>query len=275
MIEHPTSNINQIGGHVSICSDTQGYVYFVSDCSNDDLITSDNDATKTTTHSSDFDPSCETFKLIKRNQSSNVKLMNIKLSQSSTNTEIVSGAMVIVIEKESDCIGTDKVLSNDSKLKFLVRFGGWKCLSFDQKIAKSSGTHRYIYCLYDLQEFHESTDRFNVVSQRGTGASDGSHFKSGHSQVVTKFVTLTTIPVFNSSWDIYDLQNKTWLDDMDEEERKNIYGFTQNPSPSSPSFNTGDSATVRIGQNLYVIGGYKVEHEKYEYKRGLCYQVGF
>ena len=275
-IEDSETNLIQIGGHVSICSDSQGYVYFVSDCSNNNIIKSDNDATKTTTYSSDFDPSCETFKLIKRNQSNNIKRMDIKLSQSITKTQIVSGAMVIVIEKESNCMGTGKEFSNVPKLKFLVRFGGWKFLYSDERKTSSSmcsstskGTYSYVYCLYDLQEYNESTDRFNVVSKRGAGAADGSNFKSGHSQVVTELVSLTAPPVFNSSWDIYDLQNKTWLDD--DEKRNSICGFTQT---SSPSFTTGDSATVCIGQNLYVIGGYTVEYDKLETQQGLLYQVG-
>ena len=86
---------------------------------------------------------------------------------------------------------------------------------------------------------------------------------------MTELASLDDPPKFNSEWDVYDLQTKVWLnDDMN----------TQRASCSiqkcSVPFCVGDAATLVIGQNLYVIGGYKVEHDK-DWTQNLLYQVKF
>ena len=250
-IEEPENSLTKLGGHVSICSDHQGYVYLVSGCNNDDRNKSDRDAIQTT---SDFDPSCETFKLIKRSRNDIVHIR--------TKDDVISGAMVIVVK---DDLTNSNAPSNECDKSYLLRFGGWIVSSpteHKSTVCRSNqpkNIYSYVYCVYDLQEYHESTDKSNGVSSRGW---------SGHSKIITELVSLNEPPLFNSDWEVYDLQTKMWLnDDPFLKECCNL------KLSSSLPFSTGDSATVCIGQSLYVIGGYTIEHDKDQDRQGLMYQV--
>ena len=262
--------MTKIGGHVSICSDLQGYVYLVSSCNNVDIVKSDNDIARST-HTSDFDPSCETFKVIQKSKNSwknnqdKLNVHNAQSNQSNSTAEVVSGAMVIVIENETKI---DEYLE-DRNTPILLRFGGWKFLTFNAKSNpyRPKECFSYVYCSYELQDYHESTDRFNVLSKKGS-SFDGNNFKSGHSRIVTELASLDEMPTFNSTWDMYDIQRKTWLG-QNEQQQDKLYLVQSSCIP----FCTGDSATVQVGQTLYVIGGYKIECDKSAERQGLLYQV--
>ena len=258
------NSLLKVDGHVSICADLKGYVYLVSNCRKNigKTIDSDLDAMKNV---SDFDPSCETFKQINKYVKDNLTLekygnTNKIMNRDKEITQIVSGAMVAVTEHDTDTLSG----------KYLVHFGGWKFSSRDETKNTpnvSKGIYSYVYCIYDLQEYHESTERFNVVNQRGAGAVEGSRYKSGHSKIVTELVSLDDPPSFNRAWDVFDLQNNVWLNHNSDEQH--ISSSIQN---SSTPFCAGDAATLVIGQSLYVIGGYKVESDK-DWTQNLLYQV--
>ena len=225
-------------------------------------IDSDRDAMK---NISDFDPSCETFKQINKNGKDDLTLekygnLNKIMNKDKETTQIVSGAMVAVIEHDTDTLSA----------KYLVHFGGWKFSSRDETKNSpnvSKGIYSYVYCMYDLQEYHESTERFNVVNQSGAGAVEGSRYKSGHSKIVTELVSLDDPPSFNMAWDVFDLQNNVWLNQNSDAQHE-----SHSIQKSSLPFCAGDAATLVVGQYLYVIGGYKVESDK-DWTQNLLYQV--
>ena len=266
VFEDVENYLQKLGGHVSICSDLRGYVYLVSSCvsNHNQMIISNEDVPKTLFETS-FDPSCETFKLVKNNDVGFTKIeksgsANKMLNENESILHIVSGAMVVVIENETDMLST----------RYLTRFGGWEFISRDETRKTpsiSKGIYSYVYCQYDLQEYHESTDRYNIITQTRTAATDSSHFKSGHSKIVTELASLDEPPNFNSEWDVYDLQNNVWLDNDAQQTSCTI-------KKCSMPFSVGDAATIVVGQNLYVIGGYKVENDK-DWTQNLLYQVKY
>ena len=252
MINEGENTLVKIGGHVSVCSDSHGYVYLVSNCAKNNISKSDNDTAKST-YSSDFDPSCKTFKLIKRTESS--KHMRVT-------SNIISGSMSIVIENDDMEM---KDSNNGSIEKYLFRFGGWifssptrrKSVPYTQDLPKQ--IYSYVFCVYDLQEYHEST------------TSDVTNFKGGHSRVATEMASLADHPIANSGGEVYDLQQNKWLNDDDpylvEGNTKFCTSFPKIP------FSLGDSASVRIGQSIYIIGGYRIGIDDHKDRQGLLYQV--
>ena len=249
----------KIGGHVSLCSDSHGYVYLVSNCAKNNISKSDNDTAKST-YSSDFDPSCKTFKLIKRTESS--KHMRVT-------SNILSGSMSIVIEND---VMDMKDSNNGDFVKYLFRFGGWifsspirrKSVPYTQDLPKQ--IYSYVFCVYDLQEYQEST---NVLLSGQV--SDVTNFKGGHSRIATEIASLSDHPIANSGGEVYDLQQNKWLNDDDpyllEGNTKFCTSFPKIP------FCLGDSASVRIGQSIYIIGGYRIGIDDHKDRQGLLYQV--
>ena len=261
VLEDSENYILKLGGHVSMCSDQKGYVYLVSSCCRSNGKMNDSDQDKNIIA---FDPSCETFKLIKNKNSYQSKIGKERpkalLNENSAANAIISGAMVFITEYDAKTISA----------KYLIRFGGWKFPSHNDLIKVpniSKGIYSCVYCLYDLQEYHESTDRFNVLTQRGAGAVNSSSYKSGHSKIVTELVSLDESPMFNADWDVYNLQDTCWLDDEMRDQNAS-YSIQKSSLP----FCVGDAATIVMGQNLYVIGGYKIEHDK-DWTQNLLYQV--
>ena len=119
--------------------------------------------------------------------------------------------------------------------------------------------YSYVFCVYDLQEYHEST------------TSDVTNFKGGHSRIGTEIASLADHPIANSGGEVYDLQQNKWLNDDDpylvEGNTKFCTSFPKIP------FSLGDSASVRIGQSIYIIGGYRIGIDDHKDRQGLLYQV--
>ena len=143
VLEDLENDLLRIGGHVSICADVKGYVYLVSNCrkNNAKTINSDHDTMKNV---SDFDPSCETFKKINKNAKDNLTLekydnTNKIMNRDKKITQIVSGAMVAVIEHDTGTLSS----------KYLVHFGGWKFSSRNEtKNTPNVSKGIYSYVLY-------------------------------------------------------------------------------------------------------------------------------
>ena len=87
----------------------------------------------------------------------------------------------------------------------------------------------YIWCSYDLQEFHT---RYT------------ESYKAGHSIWKTRLSSIDEEPKTNNHLNIYDVSTKQWMQ-----------------FPEDPPFRISGAATVWHLDKLYMIGGYSIEYD--------------